>query len=161
MAVHDLMYHPAFASNIPLGVTGKLNRHGVPQFSSRGIDAVVDYFKRRGHTDVVAWVPHFRFRTGQGGNSIGKIWLEKPLEFWLKIPYTNKKFKNGQFRHVTESKWNLNPFFKPKLEPKLFLMNCHSGPRARPAPQAEAVGEPAAVAVPRDAGLWTPHQLVR
>ena len=34
-------------------------------FSSRGIDAVVDYFKRRGHTDVVAWVPHFRFRTGQ------------------------------------------------------------------------------------------------
>ena len=99
MAVHDLMYHPAFASNIPLGVTGKLNRHGVPQFSSRGIDAVVDYFKRRGHTDVVAWVPHFRFRTGQGGNSIGKIWLEfwleKPLEFWLEIPYTKKTLKNG------------------------------------------------------------------
>ena len=21
--------------------------------------------------------------------------LEKPLEFWLEIPYTNKKFKNG------------------------------------------------------------------
>ena len=50
---------------------GKFNRHGVPMFSSRGIDAVVEYFKRRGHEDIVAWVPHFRFKAGQGtGNSI-------------------------------------------------------------------------------------------
>ena len=46
--------------------------------------------------------------------------LEKPLEFWLEIPYTKKKFKNGKFRHVAESEWNLKPFFKPKLKPKLF-----------------------------------------
>ena len=34
-----------------------------------------------------------------GPNSIEKIWLEfrleKPLEFWLEIPYTKKMFKNG------------------------------------------------------------------
>ena len=34
-----------------------------------------------------------------GGISIGKFWLEcqieKSLEFWVEIPYTNKKFKNG------------------------------------------------------------------
>ena len=46
-------------------MTGKFNGRGEPLFSSRGIDAVVDYFKRRGHKDVVAWVPHYRFKTGQ------------------------------------------------------------------------------------------------
>ena len=34
-----------------------------------------------------------------GPNSIEKCWLEfrleKPLEFWLEIPYTKKKLKNG------------------------------------------------------------------
>ena len=49
------------------------------------------------------------------------FWLEKPLEFWLDIPYTKKKLKIGKFRHVPESKWNLNPFFKPKLEVMFFL----------------------------------------
>ena len=28
------------------------------------------------------------------GDSIEKVWLEKSLEFWLEIPYTNKMFKN-------------------------------------------------------------------
>ena len=27
------------------------------------------------------------------------------------------------FGHVTESKWNLKPFFKPKLKPNIFLLN--------------------------------------
>ena len=31
------------------------------------------------------------------------------LKFWLQIPYINKKFKNGKFWHVTESKLNLTP----------------------------------------------------
>ena len=35
---------------------------------------------------------------GQGGNSIDNFWLEflleDPLEFWLEIPYTKKKFRN-------------------------------------------------------------------
>ena len=47
----------------------------------------------------------------QGPNSIEKKSTEKstekPLEFPLEIPYTKKKVKNGEFRHVTESKWNL------------------------------------------------------
>ena len=34
-----------------------------------------------------------------GGDSIEKVWLEfrleKPLEFWLEIPFTKKTFKNG------------------------------------------------------------------
>ena len=34
-----------------------------------------------------------------GGNSIENFWLqfrvEKPLEFWLEIPYTKKTLKNG------------------------------------------------------------------
>ena len=42
-----------------------------------------------------------------GGNSIDKFQLEcqleKSLEFWLEIPYTEKKFKNWLFRHVSES----------------------------------------------------------
>ena len=79
-----------------------------------------------------------RCRTGrevaaQGGNSIKQNWLEfylqKRFEFWLEIPYTITKFKNGKFKHVTESKWNLYQFFKPKIEPKLLLLNCH--PRCR------------------------------
>jgi hypothetical protein len=36
-----------------------------PEFSSRGIDICVEYFKRRGHTDVVAFVPQQRKKTGQ------------------------------------------------------------------------------------------------
>ena len=52
-----------------------------------------------------------------------EFWLEKPLEFWLEIPYTMKLFKNGQFRHVSESKWNLKLFFKPKFKPKISLLN--------------------------------------
>ena len=60
-----------------------------------------------------------------GPNSIEKNWLEflleKPPEFLLEISYTKKMFKNGLFRHASESKWNLNPFFKLKLEPKFFL----------------------------------------
>ena len=28
-----------------------------------------------------------------------------------------------KFRHVSESKLHLNPFFKPKLKPKLFQLN--------------------------------------
>ena len=44
-------------------------------------------------------------------------------------------FKNGYFRYVSESKWNLNPFFKPKQKPIFFLLNCvpaagRRGPRA-------------------------------
>ena len=31
----------------------------------------------------------------QGPNSIEKVWLEKPLEFWLEIHYTKKMFGNG------------------------------------------------------------------
>ena len=32
-------------------------------------------------------------------------------------------FGNGQFRHVSELKRNLNPFFKQKLKPIFFLLN--------------------------------------
>ena len=32
-------------------------------------------------------------------------------------------FKNGKFRHVSESKWNLKRFFKPKFKPKFCLLN--------------------------------------
>ena len=46
-------------------------------------------------------VPHtcgiFKFEATeeeQGRDSIGNFWLEKPLEFWLEIPYTKKMFKN-------------------------------------------------------------------
>ena len=50
-----------------------------------------------------------------GPNSIEKKLTEKttekPLEFPLEIPYCKKKVKNGEFRHVTESKWNLKWFF--------------------------------------------------
>ena len=60
----------------------------------------------------------------QGPNSIEKVWLEfwleKSLEFWLEVPHNKKMFKIGQFRHVSESKQNLNPFFKPKLKPQFF-----------------------------------------
>ena len=65
------------AFSFSLRHAGKFNRNGVPMFSSRGIDAVVDYFKRRGHRDVIAWVPHYRFRTGQA--------LEQELLHKLKL----------------------------------------------------------------------------
>ena len=34
-----------------------------------------------------------------------------------------KMLKNGKFRHVSELQWNINPFFKPKLKPKICLLN--------------------------------------
>ena len=33
-------------------------------------------------------------------------------------------------RHVSISNWNLKWFFKPKLKPKCFLLNCHPAPRS-------------------------------
>ena len=30
----------------------------------------------------------------RGAIQLKKFWLEKPLEFWLDIPYTRKKLKN-------------------------------------------------------------------
>ena len=50
-----------------------------------------------------------------------EFWLAKSLEFWLAIPYTKKCSKMGSLRHVSESKQNLNPFFKPKLKQEFFL----------------------------------------
>ena len=59
--------------------------------------------------------------TYQGGNSIEKNWLEKPLEFWLDIPYTKKKFKNGMFRHVISTiETESQDLFKAKTQ-----LNCH------------------------------------
>ena len=34
-------------------------------FSCRGIDLVVEYFKRRGHADILVFVPRFRLKAGQ------------------------------------------------------------------------------------------------
>ena len=57
----------------------------------------------------------------QGGKPIGKVripyCLKKSFEIWLELPYT----KTQLFIHGIESKWNLNPYFRPKL----FLLNCH------------------------------------
>ena len=56
----------------------------------------------------------------QGPNSIEIFWLEFLLKiylnFWLEIRYSQKMFKNGVFRPVSESRRHLSPFFKPKLE---------------------------------------------
>ena len=61
-----------------------------------------------------------------GPNSIDKFWLEfrleKSLEICLEIPHTKKMLKMGSL-DVSESKWNQNQFFKPKLKPKVFLLN--------------------------------------
>ena len=89
--------------------------------------------------------------------------LEKSLEFWLEILYTKKKFKIMYFRHVTESKWHLNPFFKPNLTLKLFLLNCRPGPRhgrPRPAgvprPRARLQGEARRARADANAGRHGP-----
>ena len=83
------------------------------------------------------------------GNSIHTFWLEFQLdkhpEFWLEIAYTKKNFKNGLFRHVTNSKLNLKPFFKPIFKPKCFLFNCHPVPRLQNAvkvPDPQALEQP-------------------
>ena len=65
------------------------------------VDEVGDVLVGSLHADVV----HEALERGQpdvdelGSNSIEKFWLEfwpeKSLEFWLEIPYTKKKFKNG------------------------------------------------------------------
>ena len=44
--------------------------------------------------------------------------LKIHLSFGPRFPYTKKLFRNGLFRHVSGSKWNLSPFFNPKLKPK-------------------------------------------
>ena len=52
--------------------------------------------------------------------------LKNNFSFGSRFPtYTKKKFKTGQFRHITVSKWKLKPFFKQKLKPKMCLLNCH------------------------------------
>ena len=70
-----------------------------------------------------------------------EFWLEKQLEFWLEIPNTKKMFKNGWFRHVPESKWNLKPFFEPKLKPKICLLNRLPEARVGRAPPARGEEE--------------------
>ena len=48
--------------------------------------------------------------------------LKTHLSFGLRFPHTKNLFKNGQSRHVPESKRNLDPIFKPKLKPKTFIL---------------------------------------
>ena len=61
-------------------------------------------------------------------NFLLEFWLEKSLEFLLEMSNTKEMFK--KFRHVSESKRNLNPFFKKmKLKPKNCLLNCLPGRR--------------------------------
>ena len=36
---------------------------------------------------------------------------EKPLKFWLEIPFTEKMFQNWYLRHVTESIWSFKQGF--------------------------------------------------
>ena len=60
-----------------------------------------------------------------GGDSIGKFelefWLEKSPEFWLEIPTLRKSSNMGSLdMYVSESKWNVKLFFKPKVKPKNF-----------------------------------------
>lgn len=43
-------------------------------FSSRGIDICVEYFKRRGHPEVIAFIPQHRMKHGQ---SVDRHLLEK------------------------------------------------------------------------------------
>ena len=50
------------------------------------------------------------------------------MSFGLRFPTLRKSSKMGSSWHVSESKWNLNPFFKPKLKPKFcFLLNLVPG----------------------------------
>ena len=64
----------------------------------------------------LSWYP----RLAPGGQFNRK---NEPLEFC----YTKKKLKNWYFKYVTESKFNLKWFFKPKF----FLLNCHPGSRGQ------------------------------
>jgi hypothetical protein len=49
---------------------GTGQKSGKAVFSSRGIDLCVNYFKRRGHGIILAFVPHHRFKAGQVTNDI-------------------------------------------------------------------------------------------
>eukprot|EP00095_Tigriopus_kingsejongensis_P002353 maker-scaffold1523_size37540-snap-gene-0.19 protein:Tk02353 transcript:maker-scaffold1523_size37540-snap-gene-0.19-mRNA-1 annotation:"ribonuclease zc3h12b" len=53
-------------SNVAMahGLIGRRGSERRPGFSSRGIQLVVDYFKRRGHQEVTAIIPHFRLKSG-------------------------------------------------------------------------------------------------
>ena len=99
------------------------------------MDAPRPMLKRRKPIKAIVRIcPHRMCRCGRDGNenrvAIQKeifclvFYLEKPLEFWLEIPYTNQKFKNRWFRQVAESEWNLQPFFKAKLK-LIFLCKWH------------------------------------
>ena len=116
------MQHNLGGLNSPLGV----HFHS-PNSTHPNLEDAVGYVEHRvglaeeGQVEVVG--PRVEDVPG-GPNSIEKFELEfrheKSLEFWLQISRTKKMFKNGWFRHVAESKRNLELFFKPKLEPKMF-----------------------------------------
>ena len=40
-------------------------RYGEISFSSRGIELCVEYFKKRGHDQVIAFLPRFRLKVGK------------------------------------------------------------------------------------------------
>ena len=74
----------------------------------------------------------------QEGDSIGKTF---DLSFGLRFPTLRKCSKMGGLDMSKNKKWNLNPVFKPKLKPKLVLLNCLPCNRpSRPA-LAGALGE--------------------
>ena len=61
-------------------------------FSSKGVQIAVDYFRQRGHTDIVAFVPQFRKKAGQ----VSDLSIFERLEKEGVLVYTPSREVDGQ-----------------------------------------------------------------
>jgi len=73
--------------------------HGKNFFSSRGIKICVEYFKRRGHKEITAFVPQYR-QGGQGDRKGGREILNQ-LYINDNLVYTPSSYNEDQRKRIT------------------------------------------------------------
>jgi len=73
--------------------------HGKHFFSSRGIKICVEYFKRRGHEEITAFVPQYR-QGGQGDTAGGREILNKLFND-DNLVYTPSSYNDDQRKRIT------------------------------------------------------------
>ena len=101
-----------FPANGGLVISNK-NSHGggaAPRFSCDGIRICVDYFKRRGHQEIFAFVPQFRQKRSQSNNPeiLEELNREGILKFTPCKQIDGKAYNSYDDRFIVQSAAMLN-----------------------------------------------------
>merc|ERR1712055_1044099 len=73
-------------------------------FSSRGISICVEFFKRRGHGDITAFVPQYRKKAGQarGRNILDKLERDRVLVYTPSREVDGRRITPYDDRYIVE-----------------------------------------------------------